>query len=111
MVWMMFGTTRMVHLIQEAALFYLLKGGPGQSLLNLIPGVYQSSKILQSKKGISLIEVLVAVLLLSIIVTPLFVSMKSASKSNADAADVTQEMFYVTGKIEEISAMDFSAIP
>ena len=79
--------------------------------MNLIPGVYQSSKILQSKKGISLIEVLVAVLLLSIIVTPLFVSMKSASKSNADAADVTQEMFYVTGKIEEISAMDFSAIP
>ena len=79
--------------------------------MNLKPGIYQSSKILQSKKGISLIEVLVAVLLLSIIVTPLFVSMKSASKSNADAADVTQEMFYVTGKIEEISAMDFSAIP
>lgn len=50
-------------------------------------------------------------MLLSIIVTPLFVSIKSASKSNSDAADATQEMFYVIGKIEEISAMDFSAIP
>jgi len=50
-------------------------------------------------------------LLLSIIVTPLFVSIKSASKSNSDAETVTKEMFYVIGKIEEISAMDFSAIP
>jgi len=101
----------MGHLIQEAALFYLIKGDPKRSLWNLEQGIYQSSKILKSKKGVSLIEILVAVLLLSIIVTPLFVSIKSASKSNSDAADATQEMFYVIGKIEEISAMDFSAIP
>lgn len=54
---------------------------------------------------------MVAVLLLSIIVTPLFVSIKSASKSNSDAYKVTQEMFYAMGKIEEVLAMDFSAIP
>ena len=54
---------------------------------------------------------LVAVLLLSIIVTPLFVSMKSASKSNADAYKVTQENYFAIGMIEEILAMDFSDIP
>ena len=78
---------------------------------NLIPGIYQSSKILRSDRGISLIEIMVAVLLLSIIVTPLFVSIKSASKSNSDAHKVTQEMFFAIGKIEETLAMDFSAIP
>lgn len=53
---------------------------------------------------------MVAVLLLSIIVTPLFISIKSASKSNSDADKVTQEMFFAIGKIEEVLAMDFSSI-
>lgn len=54
---------------------------------------------------------MIAVVLLSIIVTPLFISMKSASKSNSDAYKVTQEMFFAVGKIEETLAKDFSAIP
>lgn len=37
--------------------------------------------------------------------------MKSASKSNADADKVTQEGYFTIGMIEEILAMDFSAIP
>jgi Tfp pilus assembly protein PilV len=101
----------MGHLIQEGALFYLIKGDPRRLLWNLKQGIYQSSNILRSNKGISLIEIMVAVLLLSIIVTPLFVSIKSASKSNSDADKVTQEMFFAIGKIEGILAMDFSAIP
>jgi Tfp pilus assembly protein PilV len=101
----------MGHLIQEAALFYPIKGDPERSLWNPILEIYQSSKILRSDRGISLIEILVAVLLLSIIVTPLSVSIKSASKSNSDAYKITQEMFYAMGKIEGILAMDFSAIP
>ena len=78
---------------------------------NLIRGTYQSNKILLSSKGISLVEVLVAITLLSIIIFPLFISLRGASKSNSDAEGVDLATYYTIGKIEEVLAMDFSAIP
>lgn len=80
-------------------------------LWNLIQGIYPSNRILHSNKGISLVEVLVATTLLSIIVFPLFISFRSASKSNSDAEGVNLATYYGVGKIEEMLAMDFSAIP
>ncbi len=77
----------------------------------LIQGTYQSSRIFHSNKGVSLVEVLVAIMLLSIIVFPLFISLKGASKSNSDAEGVDLAAYYTLGKIEEILAMDFVAIP
>ena len=80
-------------------------------LWNLTQGIYQSNRIIHSNKGISLVEVLVATTLLSIIVFPLFISFKSASKANSDAEGVNLATYYGVGKIEEVLAMDFSAIP
>lgn len=80
-------------------------------MCNLIQGIYPSNRIIHSNKGISLVEVLVATTLLSIIVFPLFISFKSASKSNSDAEGIDVTTYYGVGKIEEVLAMDFSAIP
>lgn len=80
-------------------------------LWNLIQGIYQSNRIIHSNKGISLVEVLVATTLLSIIVFPLFISLRSASKANSDAEGVDLATYYAIGKIEEVLAMDLSAIP
>ena len=78
---------------------------------NLIQGIYPSNRILHSNKGISLVEVLVATTLLSIIAVPLFISLRSASKSNIDAEGVDLAAYYAIGKVEEVLAMDFTAIP
>ena len=80
-------------------------------LWNLIQGIYPSNRILHSNKGISLVEVLVATTLLSIIAVPLFISFRSASKANSDAEGADLANYYAIGKIEEVLAMDFTAIP
>ncbi len=80
-------------------------------LWNLTQGIYPSNRILHSNKGISLVEVLVATTLLSIIAVPLFISLKSASKSNTDAEGVDLAAYYAMGKVEEVLAMDFTAVP
>jgi hypothetical protein len=49
--------------------------------------------------------------LLSIIAVPLFISLRSASKSNTDAEGVDLAGYYAMGKVEEVLAMDFTAIP
>lgn len=79
-------------------------------LWNLIQGRYRCNKILRSDIGITLIEILVAVTLLSIIVFPLFMSMTTASKANSDAEGTDLAAFYAIGKMEEVLAMDFSAV-
>ena len=50
-------------------------------------------------------------MLLSIILTPLFISFRSASKSNSAAEGVGLATYYALGKLEEVLAMDFSAVP
>jgi type II secretory pathway pseudopilin PulG len=66
---------------------------------------------LHSREGISLVEILVAITLLSLIVSPLFISLRGASKSNSDAEGVDIAAYYAIGKVEEVLAMDFTAIP
>ena len=78
---------------------------------NLTQGIYQSNRILRSEKGISLAEILVAIMLLAIIVFPLFITLTSASKSNSGAEGVDLAAYYAIGKVEEVLAMDFSAVP
>ena len=101
----------MVRPLREVALYYRIEAGIRQLLWNLIQGIYPSNRILHSNKGISLVEVLVATAFLSIIVFPLFISLRSASKANSDAEGVNLATYYGVGKIEEVLAMDFSAIP
>src|SRR3989304_1868609 len=101
----------MVRPIREVALYYRIKTGLRQLLWNLIQGIYQSNRIIHSNKGISLVEVLVATTLLSIIVFPLFISLRSTSKANFDAEGIDLATYYAIGKIEEELAMDFPAIP
>lgn len=73
--------------------------------------IYQSNKVLQSSKGISLIEIIVAITLLSIIAVPLFISLREASRANSDAEATDLASYYAIGKLEEVLAMDFTAIP
>ena len=80
-------------------------------LWNLTRVIYQSNRILRSNKGISLAEILVAIMLLSIIVFPLFVSLTGSSKTNSDSEGAALSGYYAIGKTEEVLAMDFSAIP
>ncbi len=62
-------------------------------------------------KGVSLVEILVAIMLLSFIIYPLSISLTAASKSNTIAEKEGLTTYYAMGKIEEILAMDFSDIP
>lgn len=78
---------------------------------NLVRGVYQYNKRLSPNKGVSLVEILVAITLLSIIIFPLFISLTGASKSNSEAEGASLATYYAIGKMEEVLAMDFSAIP
>lgn len=50
-------------------------------------------------------------MLLSIIVFPLFISLRGASKTNFDAESIDLAAYYAIGKMEEVLAMDFTAIP
>jgi len=50
-------------------------------------------------------------LILSIIVFPLFISLKGASKTSSDAESTALATYYAIGKMEEVLAMDFAAIP
>src|SRR3989337_3479926 len=108
---MILSSILMARPLREVALYYRTEAGPRQSLWNLIQGIYPSNRILHSNKGISLVEVLVATAFLSIIVFPLFISLRSAPKTNSDAEGVNLATYYGVCKIEEVLAMDFSAIP
>lgn len=80
-------------------------------LWKIIPGIYPFNRKFYSNKGITLVETLIAITLLSIILFPLFISMTSASKSNSDAEGTALATYYAIGKMEEILAMNFSDIP
>lgn len=79
---------------------------------NLTQEIYPSSKRIQHcNKGVSLVETIIAILLLSIIVFPLFISLRGASKTNSDAESIDLAAYYAIGKMEEVLAMDYAAIP
>lgn len=77
----------------------------------MLRAVYQSSKLsYRSSRGITLLEVLIATLILSIIIFPLFISFTAASRSNTDAEKTGVSTYYAQGKLEEVLAMNFSDI-
>lgn len=79
--------------------------------MNLIQAVYQSSKRLcHNNIGITLLEVLIATLIISVIVFPLFISFTSASISNSNAERTAASTHFAQGKLEEVLAMDFADI-
>ncbi len=79
--------------------------------MNLTQAVYQSSKHSYINNiGITLLEVLIATLLISVIVFPLFISFTSASRSNSDAERTGASTYSAQGRLEEVLAMDFADI-
>ena len=79
--------------------------------MTLIQAVYQSSKHSYINNiGITLLEVLIATLIISVIVFPLFISFTSASRSNSDAERTGVSTYFAQGKLEEVLAMDFADI-
>ena len=67
--------------------------------------------IYQCNKGITLVETLIAILLLSFILFPLFISFTTASQSNTKAEERGLSSYYAMGKMEEMLAMNFSDVP
>ena len=79
--------------------------------MNLIQAVYQSSRQLYLNNiGITLLEVLIATLIISVIVFPLFISFTSASRSNSDAEKTGASTYHAQGRLEEVLAMNFADI-
>ena len=79
--------------------------------MTLIQAVYQSSRQLYLNNiGITLLEVLIATLIISVIVFPLFISFTSASISNSNAERTGASTHFAQGKLEEVLAMDFADI-
>ena len=67
--------------------------------------------IYQCNKGITLVETLIAILLLSFILFPLFISFTTASQLNTKAEERGLSSHYAIGKMEEMLAMNLSDIP
>src|SRR3989304_6849007 len=96
--------------LREVRLYYRTGEGQRLSRLTLIQAVYQSSKHSYNNIGITLLEVLIATLIISVIVFPLFISFTSASRSNSDAERTGASTYFAQGKLEEVLAMDFADI-
>src|SRR3989304_2484959 len=96
--------------LREVRLYYRTGEGQRLSRLTLIQAVYQSSKHSYNNIGITLLEVLIATLIISVIVFPLFISFTSASRSNSDAGRTGASAYFAQGKLEEGLAMDFADI-
>ena len=99
------------HHLREVLLCCRTGEGQRPSLSNLIQVIYQYSKLsYRSNRGITLLEVLIATLILSIIIFPLFISFTAASRSNSDAEKTGASTYYAQGRLEEVLAMNFSDI-
>jgi len=68
-------------------------------------------KLIHDNKGITLIEILIGILLLSFILYPLSTAFRELSLSNTETSREGLITFYAIGKMEEILAIDFSNIP
>ncbi|MCC7201531.1 MAG: hypothetical protein IT393_02550 [Nitrospirae bacterium] len=79
--------------------------------MNQLQAEYRSSKNpCLNNIGITLLEVLIATLIISVIVFPLFISYTSASRSNSSAEKAAASAYYAQGRLEEVVAMNFSDI-
>ncbi len=79
--------------------------------MNQVQASYLSSRHSYfGNTGITLLEVLITTLIISVIVFPLFISFTSASISNSDAEKTGVSSNYAQGKLEEVLAMDFGDI-
>ncbi len=79
--------------------------------MNQLQAEYRSSKNpCLNNIGITLLEVLIATLIISAIVFPLFISYTSASRSNNSAEKAAASAYYAQGRLEEVVAMNFGDI-
>src|SRR3972149_6484456 len=94
--------------LREVRLYYRTGEGQRLSRLTLIQAVYQSSKHSYINNiGITLLEVLIATLIISVIVFPLFISFTFTFKLNCRALMCMVMTSMVMSYRKEVLAMDF----